>query len=1372
MDSVFFGFRRGLTVLLLAALSAAALQAAPISLFDGKTLEGWDYDPAMWRVVNGVITGGSTKEKIAHNDFISTKRSFANFELRLKIRCSGDPKTGLINSGIQVRSVREPGGHGMVGYQVDCGEGWFGKIYDEHRRNKVIWSPTPQMQAKLDAVVDVFGWNEYRIRAEGPRLQTWINGVLCMDYVEKEPNIALDGHIGPQVHGGGVCLVEVKDVWIEELPPTPGLPTWKSVGLPKPKGRDLSYNQVQTKARTAAEELAGFKVPEGYTVELVLGEGEGYGKFVSVAFDQRGRLWTQTALEYPVDGNENPAAAAALYASKGRDKILIVARESLQGALPAGGVKPTAVFADALAMPLGILPFGDGSRALVQHGPDLKMFYDENGDGRADRSEVILTGFGVQDSHLFPHQFTRAPGGWVWMAQGLFNDSEVRRPGAEAGVTWRKCSMARLRPDGSGFEVISTGPNNIWGLAMNLKGETFIQEANDYGYPVMPFEEYAYYPGGMDGLKKTYQPDFPPQAEFRMGGTGLSGLAFLENGPSRDAKAEHSMVVANPITSRLQLISMHRDGQFWKLELKDDFLTSEDPWFRPVALANGPDGCIYIVDWYNKIISHNEVPRAHPDRDKTRGRIWRLRPKTLQPQIADFTKATQEELVQWMKQEPVGRAHMAWQTLTDRGVDKLDAATRKHWAFEEQPQRSSKDQIRALGRSLPQGGAKAMAQLLAFAKPSLPGPMGPSSRNGKQIPIREAYEREFERFLVRLFLERNPAALESFLSSPDAAGLPVEALVLAHLALPAEGQGAAAQRLAALLPKLGRAPNDEELLRLAQFAKVPQVAQALEQLLSAPESRAAVAGQLLQYQARLDAKALAPVLQKAAAGLLGSGQPAERSLAAQWIGAFALKALEPQLLQALQAAVADPAREAELVALLQAAGRLALGDASLPEQLLMTRRGAVAREAALALAASSAPDAASKVLVNLSRLDPTDRRAVFEALSGNRKAALEMVAALKAGGLKATDLDASALDRMATVLQKDAAAMKDLQAALGGAFEEVLSLDGSNDALVQTGLHLKGAWTVEAWVNLAPGIGNEDGLLGTEGGVDMNFFGSVFRVYGGAQLRDVAVARKPIAAQLWTHVAVSRDEQGFIRLYQNGELEATSKTPVPAEWKNCRVGWSGPAKGTQGQLAQFRFWNKARSAAEIRGNFDRRLDAKAGFVGLQGALGSGAKFLKTLDAPPLLSREAAAALDAKFAKLSAAAPRGDVQRGKAMAALCMACHQIGSAGGQIGPNLSGVGSMGLEAILRNILTPNAAMEPGYRIFRVQLKSGELLDGFLVSEDKQAWVIRQPGLGERRLLREQAQSAKFIRRSLMPEGLLDALNEQQSADLLAYLLSLK
>ncbi|MFM7606476.1 MAG: PVC-type heme-binding CxxCH protein, partial [Prosthecobacter sp.] len=926
--------RRPLSLLALCSLLSALCHAEPISLFDGKTLDGWDFDPKIWRVEDGMITGGSTTERIKENHFICTKKSYQNFELKLKIKVSGDPKTGLLNSGIQIRSLRVPGGAHMTGYQVDCGAGWFGKIYDEFRRNRVIWAPTPEQQAALDKVVDVFGWNEYRIRAEGPRIQTWINGVHCMDYTEADPNVALDGLLGPQVHSGGICLVQVKDVTIDELPPTPNAPTWESLGgveearkkvapQPKPQAdaakpkRDISYNNVQGTALTAQEQLKKFKLPEGYEIELVVQESEGLGKFVSVYFDQRGRMWTQTALEYPVDSNENPAAAEAVYAGKGKDKVLVYPRESLNGKIPAGGLTNGTVFADGLAIPLGILPWGAGDTCYVQHGHDLKLYKDTNGDGKADTFDVVLTGFGVQDSHLFPHQFTRAPGGWIWMAQGLFNNSQVRKPGSDKVVDWPKCSMARMRPDGSEFEVISTGPNNIWGLVITGEGETFIQEANDYGYPVMPFHEYAYYPGGMEALKKSYQPDFPPQADFRMGGTGLSGLALIESGPMKDKKAEHTMAVANPIISKIQTLAMHRDGAYWKLAQLPDLITCDDPFFRPVALTNGPDGCIYIVDWYNKIISHNEVPRAHPDRDKTRGRIWRVKTKAAKTEVADFTKMSTEELVARLGTEPVAQAHLAWQTLADRDELPLAELMQNLKDVHSNPARliqsswiiaksehgghgvnevlskgstTEKQQLitclqsntgyeielggtfnaRALARAsndssseVRQAALKHIAAflkerpnellplLLAFAKPSLPGPTIQSSRGPKQIPVREAYDREFERFLVRMFLELHPEVVAKFLDSEAAAKLPVEARVLASLALEPK---ASASRVAKLLPQLDRAPNDEELLRLAQFPAEPGVGDALKALLTNQKLRGAVAEKLVAQRTKLDAK--------------------------------------------------------------------------------------------------------------------------------------------------------------------------------------------------------------------------------------------------------------------------------------------------------------------------------------------------------------------------------------------------------------------------------------------------------------------------------------------------------------------------------------
>lgn len=585
--------------ILLALLGATfAAHAAPVPLFDGKSLDGWEIPEAekkWWKVQDGKIVGGSMEEKVPINTFLATTKTYADFEMRFQVKLT--KKEGFTNSGIQVRSVRGKDAH-MSGYQVDAGIGYWGTIWDEHRRNKKIAVPVDE--SALKAVVKDWDWNEYRILCEGPRIRTWINGVLAIDFTETDPAIPLTGLIGMQAHSGGKFLVEFKDITIEELEVKPVFQ-----GAPEPNKQPIEG----AKPRTPQEQQAAFHLPPGFEIELVAAEDPAVpaGKFISVYFDQRGRMWTHTALEYPVDANENASVADALYASKAKDKILIYNREAVFGKpIPADGLKPDHVFADGLAIPLGILPWGDGSKCYAQHGRDIVLLTDTDGDSISDKREVILEGFGVQDSHLFPHQFTRAPGGWIWMAQGAFNYSKVKRPQdpQEVAIQFDQTRMARFRPDGSEFEITSNGPCNIWGLAMDRNGETFIQEANDFGYGVMPFHEYGNYPGCSNGQWKSYAPEFPATfVKQRFGGTGLSGLALTDAEGAYPAPYGNLMLVANPITSRINTVTMRRDQPSpehyltdWQFDKIADFLTCDDPWFRPVAMTLGPmDACISSI---------------------------------------------------------------------------------------------------------------------------------------------------------------------------------------------------------------------------------------------------------------------------------------------------------------------------------------------------------------------------------------------------------------------------------------------------------------------------------------------------------------------------------------------------------------------------------------------------------------------------------------------------------------------------------------------------------------------------------------------------------------------------------------------------------
>ena len=210
-----------LAFLLLAAVSAHPLRAADggkaVPLFDGKSFAGWTGDTnKTWRVEDGAFTGGSLKEKVPRNEFLRTTRSYTNFVLRAKFKLVGTPAGGFVNGGVQIRSqpAKNPPNE-MVGYQCDIGEGWFGALYDESRRNKVLVKPDADAVKKA---VKVGEWNDYLIRCEGRRIRSWLNGEAMIDYTEPDEGIEQHGLIGLQIHGGGPAQIWYKDITIEELP--------------------------------------------------------------------------------------------------------------------------------------------------------------------------------------------------------------------------------------------------------------------------------------------------------------------------------------------------------------------------------------------------------------------------------------------------------------------------------------------------------------------------------------------------------------------------------------------------------------------------------------------------------------------------------------------------------------------------------------------------------------------------------------------------------------------------------------------------------------------------------------------------------------------------------------------------------------------------------------------------------------------------------------------------------------------------------------------------------------------------------------------------------------------------------------------------
>jgi putative heme-binding domain-containing protein len=1381
-----------------------------------------------WKAADGMIVGGALEEMVPHNVFLATKESFGDFELALRIRIRG--AGGFVNSGIQIRSERVPDSHEMKGYQVDAGAGWWGKLYDESRRNKVIGEP--QDAEALAAAIREGDWNQVRIRAEGPTIRSWINGVAAIDYVEQDATIPLVGRVGIQVHGGGRALVEVKDVRIEQLPakaPATGMKAGNAAGAVP---------------LTAAEEAASFTLPAGFAAELVLAESTDranrYGKFVALAFDAHGRLWTTTALEYPVDANESPEVSKRLFAAGGRDKVIVV--DDPWAAQPA----TPRVFAEGLAIPLGVLPYRDG--AFVPYGTEIRFYRDTDGDGRADAYETVLDGFGVQDSHLFPHQFTRVPGDWILMAQGLFNRSLVKRPGdvpfadGTTAVRFDACKLGRFTPDGSIFEPLTAGPNNIWGLTMSREGQIWLQEANDIGFPIFPYEPGVLVPTGSADRLRPYQPLMPtPLGPPQMGGTGLSGLALAADadgwpGPwgagAGATPGERVFYVANPITNQIQSIVATRVGERYTYRKGADLLTSRDRSFRPVAIQFGPDGCLYVVDWYNTIISHNEVPRNHPDRDRDRGRIWRIRHAT-QPvrEPTVLARLPTEELPAHLGAANARIADLAWQEIVDRRATALvpvlerqatDATARvaarvgSLWALEglaavplpllghlvTDPSPDLRHEaIRIAGVTCAEADFRRLAAPLVLdPSPRVRAALGDALR---RISVTEpdtialilkfgggrvtgdlwtVYDRDFERYLARWALEQHPAAVASFLESPAGRALPLDNRLLATLALEPK---AAALALVKLLPEIGRPLDGQEVRVLAAQAGMPEVAVALERLALEPASRVATLRALLSCRTSVMNPGIQSVVERATRTILGEGvKGPDAALGIELAGAYTLRSLEAEvgMMIADPTAAADQRRSA--VRCLREMGAMSV--ATMRMLLSATVADPALRADAIAACAESRdPDTCAALVATWDDLACAERTLAAAGLARHRAGARALVAACQADDIDAATLPIAVLADMRQVLPDDPQ-LDVIWADVTAGAPRVLRLTGS-EAGAGPAVSLDGPFTVEAWVNLEPPVGAEDSLLAARGVIDMNFFDGRFRVWTRGH-GDIVVAASATAPDAWTHYAVTRDAEGAFRIYVNGELDAESTQRETIAYQDVRVGVSTPRgrdKGTRGRFAEFRVWTEARTAADIRADFDRSFSGDAEgewppslaswFGGSSwGPLAGDARVEPAPDAPALVTSDQLAARAATFTHFRRLAEAGgDADRGgELFTARCLTCHQQAGRGGRIGPALDGLGLTGVEAILRNVLTPSAAMEGGYRSFRVVTRDGRIVQGLLVSRDADAIVMRQPSMADIRIPAREVTEARFTGVSIMPEGLLEALQPQEVSDLFAYMLSLR
>ncbi|MHC4993503.1 MAG: PVC-type heme-binding CxxCH protein, partial [Planctomycetota bacterium] len=425
-------------------------------------------------------------------------------------------------------------------------------------------------------------------------------------------------------------------------------------------------------AGLAPEEAAeAMSVPEGFSVSLFAGEPD-VVQPIAMAIDHRGRLWVAEAYSYPVKVKPEDA----------RDRILIFEDTDNDGTFD-----KRKVFIDKLNLVSG-LEVGHGG-VWIGQPPHLLFVPDQDGDDVPDSEpQVLLDGWGMQDTHETLNAFIWGPDGWLYGCHGVFTRSLVGKPGTpDDQRTPLNAGIWRYHPSRHEFEVFAHGGSNQWGVDFNDYGQAFmtacviphlyhvVQNARYLRQAGSHFNPYTY-----DDIKTIAdhqhwvgnRPHAGNNRSDEVGGGHAHAGAMIYLGGKWPAKYRNQLFMNNIHGARINVDALTRVGSGFSGAHSADFVEANDSWSQILNLRYGPDGNVYMIDWYDQEQCHRRDPTTH---DRTNGRIFKVAYGATQPVNVDLTKNSDSELVAMLARENdwyVRHARRVLHERTDAGTLEAD----------------------------------------------------------------------------------------------------------------------------------------------------------------------------------------------------------------------------------------------------------------------------------------------------------------------------------------------------------------------------------------------------------------------------------------------------------------------------------------------------------------------------------------------------------------------------------------------------------------------------------------------------------------------------------------------------------------------------